>query len=88
MNIEAIWEILIKFIWPLAILYAGYLHRELSLAFRKIEDLTSRHFEFKAQISKDYATHATVRDLENRLTDVLNRIDDKVTRILERERNG
>lgn len=88
MNIEAVWELIIKFVWPLAILYAGYLHRELTLAFQKIDDLIKRHFEFQAQVNKDYATHATVRDLENRLTDVLNRIDDKVTRILERDRNG
>jgi len=88
MNFEAAWELIIKFVWPLAILYAGYLHRELSLAFRKIDELVERHFEFQAQVNKDYVTHATVRDLENRLTDVLHRIDDKVTRILERDRNG
>lgn len=88
MSIEAYWEFFTKFLWPVAVLYAGYLHRELTVMLKKLDDLNAKHYEFKAQISKDYATHATVRDLENRLTDVLNRIDDKVTRILERDRNG
>lgn len=82
------WEFFSRFLWPLAILYAGYLHREVSLTLRKFDDLLAKHYEFRAQVNKDYATHATVRDLENRLTDVLNRIDDKVTRILERDRNA
>lgn len=88
MNIEAYWEFFTRFLWPVAILYAGYLHREISATLRKVDDLTAKHYDFRAQVNKDYATHATVRDLENRLTDVLNRIDDKVTRILERDRNG
>lgn len=88
MNIEAYWEFFTKFLWPIAVLYAGYLHRELMVMLKKLDELNTKHYDFKAQVSKDYATHTTVRDLENRLTDVLNRIDDKVTRILERDRHG
>lgn len=88
MDFAVYWEIFIKLLWPALLAYGAYLHRQLAVTMQKFDDLQEAHFEFKAQVNRDYATHATVRDLENRLTAVLNRIDDKVTRILERDRNG
>jgi len=84
----AFWEIFLKILLPALLAYGAYLHRQLAALSQKFEELQEAYYDFRAQSSRDYATHATVRDLENRLTAVLNRIDDKVTRILERERNG
>jgi hypothetical protein len=49
----------------------------------KFENLQEAHHKHVAQVNKDFATREVVSDLENKLTTVLNRIDDKVTRILE-----
>jgi hypothetical protein len=49
----------------------------------KIEGVQIAHHQHVAQVNKDFATREFVFDLENKLTTVLNRIDDKVTRILE-----
>jgi hypothetical protein len=87
-NLLAIWEVFIKFVWPLVLAYGAYLHRQLANLMAKFEELKESHYEFKANVSRDYATHKNVAELENRLTAVLNRIDDKVTRILEHKRNG
>jgi putative hemolysin len=88
MTIENYWEFFTKFFWPVVVLYAGYIHRELAMTLRKLDELNTRHYEFKTQVSKEYVTHVAAKDLENRLTDVLNRIDDKVTRILENHKHG
>lgn len=88
MDFVAFWEIFLKILLPALLAYAAYLHRQIAQAIKKFDDLQEAHYEFKALVSREYATHAAVRELENRLTAVLNRIDDKVTRILERDRNG
>lgn len=88
LDFNLLWDIFIKLVWPLILLYGAYLHRQLALMMAKFDELQESHYEFKAQVNRDYATQANVRELENRLTAVLNRIDDKVTRILERDRNG
>ena len=88
MDFTAFWEIFLKVMLPTILAYGAYLHRQIAATDKKFEGLQEAHYEFKSQVNRDYATHANVRDLENRLTAVLNRIDDKVTRILERERNG
>jgi len=87
-DLTAFWEIFIKLIWPLILIYAAYLHKQLAHIMQKFEELKESHYEFKASVNRDYATHKNVAELENRLTAVLNRIDDKVTRILEHKRNG
>ncbi len=63
--------------------YGAYLHREISNVQTKIESLQESHHRHIAQVNKDFATREVVSELENKLTVVLNRIDDKVTRILE-----
>jgi hypothetical protein len=50
---------------------------------QRIEKLHDQHHQHVAQVNKDFATREVVSDLENKLTIVLNRIDDKVTRILQ-----
>lgn len=84
-DLMALWEIFVKLVWPLIIAYGVYLHRQLANIMTKFEELKETHYEFKASVSRDYATHKNVSELENRLTAVLNRIDDKVTRILEQK---
>ena len=72
-----------NFLWPLALGYAAYLHRELSAVTKRIDKVRDAHHAHVAQVNKDFATREVVSELENKLTTVLNRIDDKVTRILE-----
>jgi hypothetical protein len=50
---------------------------------QKIEKIHDEHHRHVAQVNKDFATREVVSELENKLTTVLNRIDDKVTRILQ-----
>lgn len=85
MNVEAIWEVFIRFVWPLALAYAAYIHTELNRMMKKFEDLQVAHQDQVAKVNRDFATKLDLTTLETRLTAVLVRIDDKVTRILERE---
>ena len=87
-DFAALWDIFVKFVWPLVLAYGAYLHRQMATMMEKFDEIKESHYEFKASVSRDYATHKNVAELENRLTAVLNRIDDKVTRILEHKRNG
>jgi len=82
---EATLDILLKVLWPLALAYTGYIHRQYLVLHEKFDNLFRVHHEHVATVNKDFASRATVTELENRLTAVLNRIDDKVTRILERD---
>jgi hypothetical protein len=82
-GLNTLWEIFIRFLWPLVLLYAAYLHRELSEAMTKIERLQTIIFEHKAEVHKTFVTQEHVGTLENKLTRMLERIDDKITRILE-----
>jgi len=50
---------------------------------QKVEKLHDQHHTHVAQANKDFATREVVSALENKLTTVLNRIDDKVTQILQ-----
>lgn len=86
MNATSVWDFFLKFIWPLVMAYALFLHHQLSGINAKYEQLKDAHHLHVAQVNKDFATRETVAELENKLTVVLNRIDDKVTRILEQER--
>lgn len=86
MGIEAVWEIIVKFLWPLLLGYAAYLHREIANVMAKFDRLQANHFEHVAQVNKDFATREVVAQLENKLIIMLNRIDDKITKILEQER--
>lgn len=86
MTAAVFWDFFTRFIWPLAMAYAVFLHRNITQLKDKHEELKVAHYEHVAQVNKDFATREIVADLENKLTVVLNRIDDKVTRILEQER--
>jgi hypothetical protein len=62
--------------WPVAVGYIGYVHRELAA-------LSARIYNLESDMAKNYVPKNDVVALENRLVSMLNRIDDKVTRILE-----
>lgn len=83
MDAQAFFEFFSKFLWPIGLIYVAYLHRELAAVNSKTEKLHNEQLIHIAQINKEFATREFVNDLENKLTVVLNRIDDKVTRILE-----
>jgi hypothetical protein len=83
MDVKLIFDFVSTFLWPLLLAYGAYLQREISTVHKKAEHLQELHHNHVAQVNKDFATREAVSDLENKLTTVLNRIDDKVTRILE-----
>jgi predicted DNA repair protein MutK len=82
MDIKLLFDFVSTFLWPLLLAYGAYLQREISNVQKKCEHLQDLHHQHVAQANKDFATREVVSDLENKLTTVLNRIDDKVTRIL------
>jgi len=82
MDFQAYWELFSKIIWPLLMAYAAYLHRELATAMHKIEKLQQDHYDIKVEVTKTFVTQETMAVLEARITAMLNRIDDKVTKIL------
>ena len=83
MDVKLLFDFVSTFLWPLLLAYGAYLHREISGVQKKAEHLQELHHLHVAQVNKDFAPREVVSDLENKLTTVLNRIDDKVTRILE-----
>jgi hypothetical protein len=83
MDLKLLFDFVSTFLWPLLLAYGAYLHREISAVQKKAERIQELHHTHVAQVNKDFATREVVSDLENKLTTVLNRIDDKVTRILE-----
>ena len=83
MDVKLVFDFVATFLWPLLLAYGAYLHKEISAVQTKFEGLQKEHHLHVAQVNKDFATREVVSDLENKLTTVLNRIDDKVTRILE-----
>jgi predicted DNA repair protein MutK len=83
MDLKILFDFVATFLWPLLMAYGAYLHREISAMQKKVEHMQELHHNHVAQVNKDFATREVVSDLENKLTTVLNRIDDKVTRILE-----
>jgi predicted DNA repair protein MutK len=83
MDLKILFDFVATFLWPLLMAYGAYLHREISAMQNKVEHMQELHHNHVAQVNKDFATREVVSDLENKLTTVLNRIDDKVTRILE-----
>lgn len=85
MTVENFYDLFVKIVWPLAIGYAAYVHRQFSLLANKVDHLTTAHHDHVATVNRDFASRNMVTELESKLTIVLNRIDDKVTRILERD---
>jgi len=83
MDLKLAFDFVASFLWPLLLAYGAYLHREISAVQKKADHIQELHHNHVAQVNKDFATREVVSDLENKLTTVLNRIDDKVTRILE-----
>lgn len=83
MDIKLLFDFVATFLWPLLLAYGAYLHKEISAVKSKADHIQELHHQHVAQVNKDFATREVVSDLENKLTTVLNRIDDKVTRILE-----
>lgn len=69
------------YVWPVILGYIGWLHKEL-------HDLRAKLGGVEIDVAKNYASKHDQATLEARLVSVLDRIDDKVTRILEGRRDG
>lgn len=83
MSFDHLWELFSKIIWPLLLMYAAYLHRELTNLMTKFDVLQRELFNFKADANKSFVTQDTMSALETKIMSGLNRLDDKLTRILE-----
>jgi len=83
MDFAVAWEIFSKFLWPLALTYGAYLHTQLGRLMLKFDILQEEHYKFKTEAARDFVTHTTVASLEDKITRKLDRIDDKITKILE-----
>lgn len=83
MDIQTVWEVVSEVVLPIVMAYAAYLHRAVSIAMDKIESLENKLYETKLDVAKTYVTRQTLMEFEAKMTRVLERIDDKVSRILE-----
>lgn len=82
-NFEGFWDLFTKIVWPALIAYGAYLQNRIERLQASLAQLQREHYEQKAEVNKTFATHDSVSQLENKVVSMLNRIDDKVTRILE-----
>lgn len=83
MDIQTVWKIVSEVVLPIIMAYAAYLHRAVSIAMNKIESLENKLYEDKLEAAKTYVTRQALMELDAKMTRVLERIDDKVSRILE-----
>ena len=83
MSFDHAWELFSKIVWPILLMYAAYLHRELTSMMTKFDTLQRELFTFKADANKSFVTQDTMSALETKIMSGLNRLDDKLTRILE-----
>lgn len=83
MDLNVLYEVISKYLLPIVMAWVGYVHSELNKLNKKHEELLLEHFHQVAKANKEFATREVVSELENKVTALLNRIDDKVTRILE-----
>lgn len=83
MTFDGAWEVFSKVFLPIIFMYSAYLHRELSTAMQKIELIQTLIFEHRTEALKNFVTQEAVSNLETKLGRMLERIDDKITRVLE-----
>lgn len=76
-----IFSFVATYIWPLALAYVGWLHKEMA-------DLRSKLNMIEVDVAKNYSPKVDVTALETKLVTMLTRIDDKVTRLLENRHDG
>lgn len=85
MDWSTVWEVFSKLILPIIVGYVVYVHKELADVRKELRKLEREHLEHKSDVHKTFVTHEIVNRVETRVLETLARIDDKVTRILERE---
>jgi len=85
MDWTLVWDVFTKFILPIVVGYAVYIHKELADVRKELKKLEREHLEHKAEVHATFVTHDIVNRMESRVLETLSRIDDKVTRILERD---
>jgi hypothetical protein len=85
MDFSTYWDVFKNFLWPALLAYGAWLQARLVALGSRIDAAEKAQLVFEKEVAQTYVTHDVLHTVEKRLTDVLNRIDDKVTRILERD---
>lgn len=57
-------------------------------AHERLDGLARELGEFKAEVARDYVSHATLERLEARVIDAINRLGDRLDRAFETRRRG
>lgn len=83
MDLETTWKLVSEIVLPLIAAYAAYLHRALANAMVKIESLENKIYEDRIEVAKTYVTRQTLLEFDTKMSKALERIDDKVTKLLE-----
>lgn len=83
MAFDHAWELFSKIVWPILLMYAAYLHKELTSMMAKFDVLQREFFGYKAEANRTFVTQDTMSALETKILSGLNRLDDKLTRVLE-----
>lgn len=80
---DAFFQILLKVGMPIFLVYLGYLQATLHKLQNKIDEVRDGLSEFRERAANTYATVTALTLLEDKITRKLDRIDDKLTKILE-----
>lgn len=83
LDFNALWEIFIKFVWPLVLGYALYLHSRMEMVLQKMARLEEKLYDHRLESAKTYVATATLKELEGKLDRVLERIDNKIDKFIK-----
>lgn len=82
------WELFTKIILPFLLVYIGYIHKQMGTMMTEVQTIQKEHYQFQTQVASNYVTQMTLRELDTKISQSLNRIDDKLTRILEHNKDA
>lgn len=84
--VKPVVDLITTIVMPIICAYVGYVHSRLVEVTRKNDNLRELYYQIQTTINKDFATRQMVVELEVKISNFFNRIDDKVTKILEDRR--